>query len=106
MNGTAYTVSTGDKVPSGDPVFTVSSITSSDVTFALIDAEFTDGSNTLTVPVGETGSAKSKDTGKTYTIVVVSIGDNTGGGSTDGHSISVLSISEPGRHGDGDHQGR
>ena len=57
VNGTTYTVVTGDKVPSGSPAFTISGITSGDVTFA-----------------------------------VIAEGGLENGGTHNGHTISVLSI--------------
>ncbi len=94
VNGTAYTVSAGDKVPSGDPVFSIASITSSDVTFKLVSGQFSDGSDTVTVNVGESVKVVNSDTDKSYTLTVTSVGSNTGGGFvSSGHSISVLSIS-------------
>ena len=95
VNGTAYTVSAGDKVPSGDPVFDVSAVTSSDVSFKLISGQFSDGSDTVTVAAGESVEVVNSDNDKHYTLSVTSIGSNTGGGgsSTSGHSITVLSIS-------------
>ena len=98
VNGTAYTVSAGDKVPGSDPVFDVSAVTSSDVTFKLISGQFSDGSDTVTVAVGESVKVVNSDNDKSYTLAVTSIGSNTGGGggsstSASGHSITVLSIS-------------
>jgi hypothetical protein len=96
VNSTAYTVSASDKVPSGDPAFTIASISSSDVTFKLTSGQFSDGSDTVTVSVGDSVKVVNSDNDKSYTLVVTSIGSNTGNGgggsSTAGHSISVLSI--------------
>ena len=36
VNGSSQTVAVGDKVPSGGPVFSITAITSSDVTFKLV----------------------------------------------------------------------
>jgi hypothetical protein len=96
VNGTAYTVSSTDKVPSGDPVFSIASVTSSDVTFKLVGGQFSDGSDTVTVTVGDSVKVINSDNDKSYTLTVTSVGSNTGSGgssSTNGHSISVLSIS-------------
>ncbi len=86
----------GDKVPSGDPVFEISGITSSDVTFKLISGQFSDGSNTVQVGVGETVKAVDQNTDKEYTLTVTSIGSATGDGSHGSggtsHSITVASI--------------
>jgi predicted RNA-binding protein with TRAM domain len=93
VNGTSYSVVTDDKVPGGNPAFQVSAITSSDVTFAVInDTTTKSGETHVTVKLGEKVSVPLKS-GKTYKLEVTSIG-NSGGGSTSGHTISVLSVSE------------
>jgi hypothetical protein len=92
VDGASYTVSKGDKIPSGTPIFTVSSITSSGVTFALIDGEFENGDTSLTINVGESVKV-TKEGGASYIIKVVSV-DSSGGSSVSGHSIKVLSITE------------
>jgi hypothetical protein len=89
VNGTSYTVVQGDKVPSGSPVFQISSITSGDVTFTVIDGTLKNGDSSITVNLGETVSA-TLENGKSYDLAVVSIGSS--GGTTSGHTISVLSI--------------
>ena len=92
VNGTSYTVGVGDSVASG--AFTVSAIGSSSVTFKLPDGQqFDDGSETVTVNVGESVKVTNSDTGKEYTLEVVSVGTD-GGGGTGGHTVSVVSISE------------
>jgi hypothetical protein len=91
VNGTAYTVVQGDKVPSSSPAFTISGITSSDVTFSVIDGTLENGDSSISVNLGESVSA-TLDNGKTYDLSVVSIGASGSGTSTSGHSISVLSI--------------
>jgi hypothetical protein len=95
VNGTEYTVSTGDKVPTGSPAFKISSITSGDVTFTVIDGKLKNGDSSITVNLGESVKA-TLESGTSYNLSVVSIGQGSGGGSsngsTGGHSISVLSI--------------
>jgi len=91
VNGTTYTVVQGDKVPSSSPAFTISGITSSDVTFAVIDGTLENGDSSISVNLGESVSA-TLDNGKTYDLSVTSIGAGGSGTSTSGHSISVLSI--------------
>ena len=92
MNGSQSTVKVGDKVS----VFTIDAISSSGVTFALPDGQqFSDGSKSVTVGVGESVEVTSEDSGKSYTLYVVSVGYSDGGsGGTSGHTISVVSISE------------
>jgi hypothetical protein len=89
VNGTTYTVVQGDKVPSGSPAFTISSITSGDVTFTVIDGALKNGDSSITVNLGESVRA-TLENGKSYDLSVLSIGSSGGGGS--GHTISVLSI--------------
>lgn len=90
VNGTSYSVVKGDKVPGGNPVFEVSSITSGDVTFTILKGA-PEGSSPVTVTSGET--VKVPANGTSYRLHVTSIG-NSGSGSTSGHTISVLSVSE------------
>ena len=90
VNGTTFTVVQGDKVPSGSPAFTISGITSSDVTFAVIDGTLENGDSSISVNLGESVSA-TLASGKSYTLSVLSIGAS-GGGTSNGHSISILSI--------------
>lgn len=90
VNGTTYTVVTGDKTPGGSPAFTISGITSGDVTFAVIDGALKNGDSSISVNLGESVRA-TLESGKSYDLSVLSIGG--GGGSTNnGHTISVLSI--------------
>ena len=92
VNGTAYTVVEGDKVPSTSPAFTISGITSSDVTFAVIDGTLENGDSSISVNLGESVNV-TLDSGKSYSLSVLSIGASSGGGTTNnGHTISVLSI--------------
>lgn len=91
VNGTAYTVVNGDKVPGSSPAFTISGITSSDVTFAVIDGTLKNGDSSISVNLGESVSV-TLENGKSYDLSVLSIGDSGGGSTTSGHSISVLSI--------------
>ena len=98
INGTSYTVKVGDKVPSGSPVFTISAITASAVTFQLPEGqEFDDGTTSVSVNVGESVQVTNVDTDKSYTLEVVSVSyDDGGGGTTGGHTVSLVSISEQG----------
>jgi len=103
VDGASYTVVNGDKVPSGTAVFSISSVTSSDVTFAVIDGTLENGDSAITVNLGESVKVTikgGKSDGKSFTLQVVSIGSNgngngsngSGGLSTSGHTISVLSV--------------
>jgi hypothetical protein len=96
INDVAYNVSKGDQVPSGDPVFTISEITSSDVTFALLSGSFSDGSSSVTVNVGESVKVTDQDSGKSYVLKVTAVGSGgaVGTTSTGSHSITVLSVNE------------
>jgi hypothetical protein len=99
VNGTSYTVAVGDKVPSGSPVFTISSISSGSVTFQLPEGQqFDDGTSSVTVNVGESVKVTNSDTDKSYTLEVTSVGYGDGGGTggTGGHTVSLVSISEQG----------
>lgn len=94
VDDSTYTVEEGDKVPSGSPAFKISGITSGDVTFAVIDGTLENGDSSVTVNLGESVSV-TLENGDSYDLSVVSIGEGGGGGGggdTDGHSISVLSI--------------
>jgi len=92
VNGTSYSVVSGDKVPGGSPAFEISSITSGDVTFAVLDGATQGGESSVTVNLGESVKVPL-DNGKSYTLSVTSIG-KSGGGSTSGHTISVLSVTQ------------
>jgi hypothetical protein len=97
VNGTASTVKVGDKVPSSNSVFSVSAITTSGVTFELLNgAQFTDGSTSVTVPPdGSTVKAQPTDGSKSYTLVVTKLNYGSGSGSSTtqgGHTISVTHI--------------
>lgn len=92
VDGTSYSVVAGDKVPGGEPAFEVGSVTSSDVTFDVIDGTLKNGDSSVTVNVGESVKVTIKG-GDSYTIKVVSVGSSSGTESTDGHSISVSSVS-------------
>lgn len=96
VNGTSYTVKVGDKVASG--VFTINAITSSAVTFALAEGrEFSDGSTSVSVNVGESVKVTDSDSDKSYTLEVISVGyDDGGNAATGGHTVSLVSISEEG----------
>jgi len=93
MNGTAYTVTKGDSVPSTNAVFTVSAVASSSVTFTLVSGTFENGDTSVVVGVGESVQV-TKQGGPSYTLKVISVGDSGGGGTQDGHSITVLSITD------------
>jgi len=90
VNGSTYSVMQGDKVPGSSPAFTISGITTGDVTFAVIDGALKNGDTSISVNLGESVSATLKS-GQSYTLSVLSIGAS-GGGSNKGHTISVLSI--------------
>jgi len=100
VDGTTYNVMTGDKVPGGSAAeFDVTGVTSGDVSFKVIDGTLENGDKTFTVNLGEAVRV-TLDSGVSYNISVISIGQggggggsNGGGGSTAAHSISVLSIS-------------
>ena len=96
VDGTTYNVMVGDKVPGGSASeFTITSVTSGDVTFKVIDGTLENGDKTFTVNLGEAVRV-TLDAGVSYDISVISIGSGGGGGggggSSTGHSISVLSI--------------
>jgi hypothetical protein len=93
VNGTEYTVVVGDKVPTSSPAFKIGAITSGDVTFTVLDGKLENGDSSVTVNLGESVRA-TLDSGKSYDLAVLSIGQGSGGGGsgTGGHSISVLSI--------------
>jgi hypothetical protein len=92
VNGTTSTVVQGDKVPGGSPAFTISGITTGDVTFTVIDGALKNGDSAISVNLGESVRA-TLESGESYDLAVLSIGANGGGGSTtNGHTISVLSI--------------
>jgi hypothetical protein len=88
VNGTTYTVVEGDKVPGGSPAFTISSIASGDVAFAVIHGTLKNGAASISVNLGEAVRV-TLESGKSYDLSVLSIG---GGGGGQGHTISVLSI--------------
>ena len=77
VNGTSYTVTQGDKVPDSNAVFEISGISSNDVTFKLINGQFTDGSSTVTIAVGDSMKVTNQDTSTEYTLKVVSVGSAT-----------------------------
>ncbi len=97
VDGTSYNVMVGDKVPGGSAAaFTVSGITSSDVTFKIIDGELENGDTSFSVNLGESVRVTEKSSGVSYDIAVLAIGAaSTGGGSggsSTAHSITVLSV--------------
>jgi len=89
VNGTTYTVVKGDKVPGGSPAFTISGITSGDVTFAVTKGALKNGDSSISVNLGESVRA-TLESGKSYDLSVLSIGSSGAGGN--GHTIAVLSI--------------
>lgn len=97
VDGTAYNVMVGDKVPGGSAAeFTVTSVTASDVTFKVIDGTLKNGDKSFSVNLGEAVKV-TLESGVSYNISVISIGQaGTGGGGSGGgataHSISVLSV--------------
>jgi hypothetical protein len=95
VDGTTYNVVQGDKLPGGSAAaFTVTSVTSGDVTFEVIDGELENGDKSFSVNLGEAVRV-TLDSDVSYDISVVSIGaSGGGGGGGDGtsHSITVLSI--------------
>ncbi|HET6495176.1 MAG TPA: hypothetical protein VFH61_07430, partial [Thermoleophilia bacterium] len=93
MNGTEYAVTQGDSLPSTNAIFTVSAVASSSVTFALVSGTFENGDSSVVVGVGESVKV-TKQGGPSYTLKVISVGDSGGGGTQDGHSITVLSITD------------
>ena len=77
--------------------FTISGITSGDVTFKVIDGTLENGDKTFTVNLGEAVRVTLEESGVSYDISVVAIGASStgggsGGGSSTSHSISILSI--------------
>jgi hypothetical protein len=97
VDGTNYTVTQGDKVPGGSAAeFTVTGVSSGDVTFQVIDGSLENGNGSFSVNLGEAVRV-TLESGVSYDISVVSIGSSSGGGGSGGggsasHSISVLSI--------------
>jgi hypothetical protein len=95
VDGTNYTVTQGDKVPGGSAAeFTVTGVSSGDVTFQVIDGALENGDKSFAVNLGEAVRV-TLESGVSYDISVVSIGSSSGGGGSGGssaHSIAVLSI--------------
>jgi hypothetical protein len=94
VDGTNYTVTQGDKVPGGSAAeFTVSGVSSGDVTFEVIDGALENGDKSFAVNLGEAVRV-TLESGVSYDISVVSIGSSSGGGGggSSAHSIAVLSI--------------
>jgi hypothetical protein len=96
VDGTTYNVVQGDKVPGGSAAeFTVSGVTSGDVSFGVIDGALENGDTSFSVNLGEAVRV-TLESGVSYDISVVSIGSGGGGGGGSGggsaHSITVLSI--------------
>jgi hypothetical protein len=96
VDGTSYNVMQGDKVPGGSAAaFTISEVTSGDVTFKVIEGKLENGDTSFTVNLGEAVRVTVQG-GVSYDISVVAIGASSTGGGSGGsgtaHSISVLSI--------------
>jgi len=91
VDGTTYNVMQGDKVPGGSAAeFTIASVTSGRVTFSVIDGALKNGDTSFPVDLGEAVRV-TLDSGVSYDISVISIGGS--GGTTDGHTIMLLSVS-------------
>jgi hypothetical protein len=93
VDGTDYTVVQGDKVPGGSAAaFTITGVTSGDVSFSVIDGKLENGDTSFSVNLGEAVRV-TLESGVSYDISVISIGASSGGGgSGTAHSITVLSI--------------
>jgi hypothetical protein len=96
VDGTTYNVMQGDQVPGGSAhEFTITGVSSNDVTFKVIDGTLENGDKSFSVNLGEAVRV-TLDSGVSYNISVVSIGQGGGGGGSNGgttaHSISVLSV--------------
>jgi len=92
VDGTSYNVVQGDQVPGGSAAeFTVTGVSSGDVTFKVIDGELENGDKSFSVNLGEAVRV-TLDGGVSYDISVISIGEGGGGGGGTSHSISVLSV--------------
>ena len=92
VDGTSYNVVEGDQVPGGSAAeFTVSGVSSGDVTFKVIDGELENGDKSFSVNLGEAVRV-TLDGGVSYDISVISIGQGGGGGGGTSHSITVLSV--------------
>lgn len=102
IGGIPDTVVPGDETPLDDPAFYVADVTSSGVTFELIDGQtFDDGSSSVEVAEGQEVVVTAADSGETFRISVVRLnygdddgddGDNGGNGGGDGHTVELLSI--------------
>jgi hypothetical protein len=93
VDGTNFTVVQGDKVPGGSAAaFSITGVTSGDVSFSVIDGELENGDKSFSVNLGEAVRV-TLESGVSYDISVISIGASSGGGgSGTAHSITVLSI--------------
>ena len=92
VDGTSYNVVQNDQVPGGSAAeFTVTGVTSGDVTFKVIDGALENGDKSFSVNLGEAVRV-TLDGGVSYDISVISIGQAGGGGSGTSHSITVLSV--------------
>ncbi len=93
VDGTSYNVVQGDQVPGGSAAeFTITGVSSGDVTFEVIDGTLENGDKSFPVNLGEAVRV-TLDGGVSYDISVISIGQGGGGGGGGtSHSISVLSV--------------
>ena len=92
VDGTSYNVVQGDQVPGGSAAeFTVTGVSSGDVTFKVIDGALENGDKSFSVNLGEAVRV-TLDAGVSYDISVISIGQGGGGGGGTSHSITVLSV--------------
>lgn len=90
VNGTAYTVKAGDKIPVASPLFTISAIASpAGVTFTPLSGTFDSGATALVVAAG--ASATDGYKGTTYKFDVTQLTyPSTGGSSTPSTNVIQL----------------
>jgi len=92
VDGTSYNVVQGDQVPGGSAAeFTITGVSSGDVTFKVIDGTLENGDKSFSVNLGEAVRV-TLDAGVSYDISVISIGQGGGGGGGTSHTISVLNV--------------
>ncbi len=73
VNGTTSTVVEGDTVPGGSPAFTISSINSGVVTFAVINGILDNGASSIPVYLGLPPVRATLESGQSYDLSVLSI---------------------------------